>query len=283
MRAVSDRPFDTPPSDPLSPPTGIPDTPYSTSGSTSVSTEDVGTGERSKTDEVREQGRQVTDTAKGEARSVAGTAKEQAGRVAQEAKAQGRNLLTEARGQIKGQAQSQTGRAADYTRGLAEQFRALSEGRTEEAGPIADYARQATQQIEQFADRIGERGFDGLVQDVQSFARRRPGAFLVGAAVAGFLTGRLVRGARDAQSDGGSSYRSTTGYDTGYSTGYSSTTGYGQSTDPFSTPARSGQETAPLSSTTAEVTTPSTTTGTGGFADPDDESLSSPRIGREGL
>ena len=113
------------------------------------------------------------------------------------------------------------------------------------------------------------------MQDVEGFARRRPGVFLVGAAVAGFLTGRVVRGARDAQSNGGSSFSSTTRSTSGYSSGLR----YSESSDPFANPAPSGIETRPLSPTTAEVT-PST----GGFADPDDESsLSSPRTGREGF
>jgi hypothetical protein len=200
-----------------------PDPAYGSGGASTVGTYDTpSSGERSKTDEAREQGRQVADTAKGEARGVAEEAKGQAGRVAEEAKEQGRNLLSEAQSQLRQQASSQTDRAAGFVQEIAGSLRALSEGRTEEAGPLGDYARQATQQVQQFADRIEQRGFDGLVQDVQRFARRRPGGFLLGAAVAGFATGRLVRGARDAQSSSDDQY-------SGQLTSTSSTGTYGTS------------------------------------------------------
>ncbi|MBE1603490.1 hypothetical protein [Actinopolymorpha pittospori] len=40
---------------------------------------------------------------------------------------------------------------------------------------------------------------DGILQDVEGFARRRPVAFLVGAAAAGFAVGRLARAATKGQ------------------------------------------------------------------------------------
>lgn len=186
---------------PIDPPPVRPEPAYGTGGASEYgTTSSPSTGERSKADEAKEQGRQVAEQAKGEARGVAEEAKDQAGRVAEEAKAQGRNLVHEAQTQLKEQARSQTDRAAGLAQQLAENLRALAEGRTEEAGPVADYLQQATQRVSSVADRIEQRGFDGLVQDVQRFARRRPGAFLLGAALTGFATGRLLRGARDAQS-----------------------------------------------------------------------------------
>lgn len=172
-----------------------------------------------KVDQAKEQGRQVAESAKTEVGNVADTAKSEVSRVTGEAKAQTQNLVSEARGQLREQAQSQTQRAAGLARGLAENFQALTEGRTDEAGPLGQYAQQATEQVQRFADSIEQRGFDGLVQDVQSFARRRPGAFLLTAGLAGFLTGRLVRGARDAQSSDGDGYQQVSGYSGGYSTG----------------------------------------------------------------
>ncbi len=200
----------------------------------------------SKADEAKEQGRQVAQSAKAEAGNVAETAKSEVSRVAGEAKAQTQNLVTEARGQLREQAQSQTQRAAGLARGLAENFQALTEGRTDEAGALGQYAQQATQQVQRFADTIEQRGFDGLVQDVQSFARRRPGAFLLTAGLAGFLTGRLVRGARDAQSSDGD------GYPPAYS-GYSSGTYTAARTDYADDYATTPRVTAP---TSAGLSTP---------------------------
>jgi hypothetical protein len=60
---------------------------------------------------------------------------------------------------------------------------------------------------------VSERGFDGLVDDVQSFARRRPGVFLAAAAATGFVAGRLFRGAQAAANAGsGSSSAGGNGY-----------------------------------------------------------------------
>lgn len=226
---MSDRPYDTPSTSGSSSyrPPGDEDLPRYDELSPDV--------ERSKTDQARE-------AASGEARAVAGTAKDQAGRVVDEAKSQGRNLLNEAREQAREQAQGQTDRAAGFAKDLAGQFRALSEGRTDEAGELATYARQATDRVEQFADRMGQGGLDGVIDDLAGFARRRPGAFLLSAAVAGFVAGRVLRGSRDA---GGDSDPSTQGtYRSGYTTdqvtrptlgGYSSPS-YGGDPSPTTSP-----------------------------------------------
>jgi hypothetical protein len=44
------------------------------------------------------------------------------------------------------------------------------------------------------ADYLARRGPDGVLAEVQEFARRRPGAFLATALVSGFVVGRLGRG-----------------------------------------------------------------------------------------
>jgi hypothetical protein len=59
--------------------------------------------------------------------------------------------------------------------------------------------------VEQLARRLEQRGFDGAVQDLTNFARRRPGVFLLSAAATGFVVGRLGRGAQVAQQTEGSS------------------------------------------------------------------------------
>jgi hypothetical protein len=55
-----------------------------------------------------------------------------------------------------------------------------------------------------WAERLESGGLEGVLRDVSSYARRRPGMFLLSAAGVGFLAGRLTRAAR-AGSDGGSS------------------------------------------------------------------------------
>jgi len=254
-------PYDT---DPVSDAVASESAPYTTgggasavsTGTTTYPTETYGT-ETTKADQAKEQASSVAGTAKEQAASVAGTAKEQAGNVAQEAKTQARNLVSEATSTLRGQAESQTKQVGSFVGGLADQFQALTEGRTDEAGPIGQYAQQAGDQVRQFAQRIDERGFDGLVADVQRFARRQPVTFLIGSAITGFAVGRLLRGARDAATPDQPSYSgytgtgptyatTTTGYDTGVdyrpSTDYG-TSPYETSTTGFSTAVGTGSVT----------------------------------------
>ena len=149
-----------------------------------------------------DQGKQVAATAAQETKQVAGQAMDQVHAVAGEAKAQARTLLDQARTDVRSQADQQTERIADGLRGLAGQVQALLDGRTEEAGPLPDLAKQATSQIESLAGRLGDGGLDGVVEDVTRFARRKPGLFLAGAAALGFVGGRLLRGVQAAQQQG---------------------------------------------------------------------------------
>jgi hypothetical protein len=146
---------------------------------------------------------EVAGTATEGARQVASEASRQAGQLAQEALSSARTLVGEATGSLREQAGQQTERAASGLRSLSDQVRALAEGRTEEAGAAGDYARQAGEKLQHVADRLESGGLEGALSDLQSFARRRPGVFLLGAVAAGFAVGRLARGAQAANGDGG--------------------------------------------------------------------------------
>lgn len=137
---------------------------------------------------------QTAGTAADSARQVAASAAEQAGALTREASDQARELAEQAQQQVREQVSVQTERAAKGLRDISEQVRALSEGQPEQAGFAADGARQLAQRIEQFATRVEQRGFDGTVEDVRQFARRRPALFLAGAAAAGFAVTRFGRG-----------------------------------------------------------------------------------------
>ena len=149
---------------------------------------------------AQEQGRQVAKVAARQGREMRATAKEQAERVRGEVVEQGRTVVAEARGQIETQAHDQTRQVADRLARLGDEARALSQGRPEDADTLAPFMSNATDALYDAADRlyslasdIDQRGLGGVLDDVQAFARRRPGAFLLGAAVAGFGLGRAVR------------------------------------------------------------------------------------------
>jgi hypothetical protein len=140
-----------------------------------------------------EKSREVAETAAEKSKEVAEAAKTQVVQVGQKAMGQAHDLVEDAKQQIQGQARVQTELIAAALRRLEQQARALLEGRADEAGPLRDYAGQATDQLARFAERTHTRGLDGLVQDLQRFGRNQPGPFLAGAAAAGFVAARLWR------------------------------------------------------------------------------------------
>ena len=152
---------------------------------------------------------ELAGTATEGARQVASEASRQAGQLTQEALSSARTLVGEATGSLREQAGQQTERAASGLRSLSDQVRALAEGRTDEAGAAGDYACQAGEKLQQVAERLESGGLEGALSDLQGFARRRPGVFLLGAAAAGFAVARLVRGAQAANGDGSSGSGST--------------------------------------------------------------------------
>jgi hypothetical protein len=85
------------------------------------------------------------------------------------------------------------------------------------------------------ADYLDRHGPEGVLREVQDFARRRPGAFLATALAAGFVVGRLGKGVAKADDTAGKPETDTfvssapdTGYNTG--TGYTSDAGYATGT-----------------------------------------------------
>jgi hypothetical protein len=145
---------------------------------------------------------QVAGTASDGAKDVAKETGRQVNQVAGEAAEHARQLLAQTGDQLKEQAAAQTGRAAEGLRTVTSQLTALRNGRPEEAGAVGDYAQQLTAKLGEVADRLDDRGFEGIVDDVHRFARRRPGVFLMAAGAAGFLAGRFLRGTQAASSDG---------------------------------------------------------------------------------
>ncbi len=135
----------------------------------------------------------------GNAAEVAGTVREQAAQVAGEASAQARDLLTEARAQVQDQARAQTGRLAENVRRLAHELRDMADHGKPDSTATAAVA-QIADGGHRVADHLDRRGPDGLLEDVQDFARRRPGLFLAGAALAGFALGRTGKGVAAAGS-----------------------------------------------------------------------------------
>lgn len=151
------------------------------------------------TDVAREQAREVGSSATQAAGQVAQTSKEQATQVAQEAQRQVRDLASEVRTQVSDQASSQTTRLAGTIRTLGQELEQIGSGTGGQSGLVTDLASQFSGRVQDIAGYLENRQPGEIVDELRSFARQRPGAFLVGAAFAGILAGRMTKGAVAAQ------------------------------------------------------------------------------------
>ena len=126
-------------------------------------------------------------------------AREQASGVAAEAGRQGRNLLDQAQGQLHEQAAQGQQRIAQKLLSLSDELRSMAEHSNQVVA--ADVAQQAASRVRDAGHWLEKREPGQVVNEVQSFARRRPAVFLVLAAGAGLVAGRLTRGLKDASAD----------------------------------------------------------------------------------
>lgn len=144
----------------------------------------------------------VAQTTMEGAKDVAGKAGEQLRTVAEEARGQIDHLMGESRTELNTLARQESERAANGLRSIAQQFTALAEGRPQEAGTLVQYLQRAQGKVDTLAGRL-DSGPQAVLDDVASFARRRPGAFLAAAVGAGFVVGRLARSTAAASSQSG--------------------------------------------------------------------------------
>jgi len=147
----------------------------------------------STTQAAKDEAGKVAGQAGQSAQKVAGVAKEQVADVANEAKSQVKELWSQTRSELTDQAGAQQYKAAAGLRSLGDQLQSMAE-RAEEPGVATDLAGQAADRVHEFAGFLENRDPAGLLDEVRSFARRRPGAFLALALGAGMVTGRLARG-----------------------------------------------------------------------------------------
>jgi ElaB/YqjD/DUF883 family membrane-anchored ribosome-binding protein len=153
-------------------------------------------------------GTSTTDTAKDQASQVAGAAKDAAGSVADEARAgfydvkdetqdQLRQLLDRTRDETLTQTRTQQQRVTEGVQTFAGDLRSMLEGTGGTDGLAGEVVRRVAAQAERTGDWLA-KGPEQVLDDVRSFARRRPGTFLLVAAGAGVVVGRLSRGLKDA-------------------------------------------------------------------------------------
>lgn len=175
-------------------------------------------GDASTRDVAKEEARGVAQDAVQSGKHTVGTAKQQAGEVTNEAMSQARMLLDQTRQQVTEQGTAQQEKAASGLRTLADELQGMVSGDVQQPGLASDLATQAAERVRTAADMLENRQPSELLDEVRRFARRRPGAFLLSAAVVGFVGGRLTRGIADeARDDSGTQYTGTQYSGTQYS------------------------------------------------------------------
>ena len=182
----------------------------------------AGSGSQTTTERAKEtkdvavdEAKNVGQTAAQAGSQVASTATDQAKHVAHETQRQARDLLDQGRTQVKDQVVSQQQKAGQSLSSLAQELRSLADGTSEGApGPARDLFQQASSSIENFASMLQNREPADLLDEVRDFARRKPGLFLLGAAAAGVLAGRLTSGVKAAHGSSGTLGNGSAGYRT---------------------------------------------------------------------
>ena len=174
----------------------------------------------------------MKDTAVGAGRNVASTARDEAVNVVAAAGSQAKSLLGTVSNEVRSQGRTEQTRLAEAVHSVAQELGSMG-AKSEQSGPVADLAQQASRRAGEIGHWLETKEPSEVLDDVRSFARRRPAVFLGLCALAGVVVGRLGRGAvaantsmdskEDSSSYGyGGSYSgtpatyATTAPDTGY-------------------------------------------------------------------
>jgi hypothetical protein len=155
--------------------------------STQADTESTGTESTGKV-------QQAASTASEEASRVTDVAKEQAQEVAAEVKTQARDLVGELKTEVRDQSVSQRDRLAQMLRQFGDDLDEMNRS-TSSSGLASDLTGQAATKARELSTFLTDREPGDLIEEIRAFARRRPGTFLLSAAIAGVVAGRLTRGA----------------------------------------------------------------------------------------
>jgi uncharacterized protein YjbJ (UPF0337 family) len=170
----------------------------------------------STTDTAKNEAKNVKDAAADATSHVAGTAKEQAGQVVSDVRQQTRQLADQTRSQLTSQASDQQHKAVSQIRSVGDELRSLASGEGGQSGIVSQLSHEGADLTQKVADFIEQREPAELLDEVRRYARRKPGTFLIGAALAGVVVGRLTRGVVANRSDDSDSSGNRGNLGTGY-------------------------------------------------------------------
>lgn len=140
---------------------------------------------------ARDQAQNVASDAKDAAQNVAGVAKDEAKGVAAEAKTQAKDLIAQTTSELKDQAATQQKRVASGLHSVGDEFEAMADGSV--GGVASELVRTLGDRAESVASWLDGRDPGSLLDEVKSFAARKPGTFIAIAAGVGIVAGRLTK------------------------------------------------------------------------------------------
>lgn len=150
---------------------------------------------------ARDEGADVAQHAKEAAGQVGSTVRDQASHVTQETAAQARHVVRDVRERVAAEAEEQAQRVSKQLGRIADELGEMAGGAPGDS-MSAGAIRSAADTSRQAARFLDERGAQGLLDSAKDYARRKPGTFLLGAVVAGFLVGRVAKSATGGGDDG---------------------------------------------------------------------------------
>lgn len=151
---------------------------------------EAGPGSMSMADLVADEAAQVGQSAKQAGDRVAHTAAGQARQVAAETADQARGLLEQGRQQLREQVAFQQEKVALRLATVADELREMAH--VSRSAPVSELVGHGAESLHQVASWLKDQQPGDLLEEARRFARRRPGAFLLGAALAGVVAGRLT-------------------------------------------------------------------------------------------
>lgn len=152
-------------------------------------------------DVAREEAAQTKDEAVRAGKDVAATARSEASNVAAEVRDQAADLTSRVQGEVRTQGQQQQQRLAEGLHSASHELSDMARN-SQQSGIATEVTQEVAQRLSRTASWLEAREPADIVADLRGFARREPALFLLGAAGAGFLIGRLVRGIAANKKDG---------------------------------------------------------------------------------
>ncbi|HWJ65595.1 MAG TPA: hypothetical protein VNT31_02870 [Nocardioides sp.] len=147
-----------------------------------------------------DQAKAAASTAGEEGKHLAHEAGAEMKGVAADAQDQARDLLHQARTEVESQSRTQLETLVSTLQGFADDLEKMARGEGPGSGLARDVVREVGDKATALSTQLRGREPAELLDEARTFARRKPGTFLLGALAAGVVAGRVVRGTKEAQS-----------------------------------------------------------------------------------